>query len=188
MTSRSNHKVKVYAGQDSGYLPHLNVGKLDAVMDNVEMALRDKLDEFDSVLVQGISGIVPGAIFCWRHGKNLVVLRKNEYSHGAWMEGHLTERFVILDDFMARGRTVERLLQAGELAGKGCPKYLVLYSVADGRLGYNRLDEYDITRTQEEADKALCCFRVRKLTDAEMKTMYRRRGEFRSFDIDNTAR
>jgi|KBSSwiStaDraftv2_1062776.scaffolds.fasta_scaffold378401_2 adenine/guanine phosphoribosyltransferase-like PRPP-binding protein len=118
------------------YLPHTYKPSLVKALASIEEATYDIRQEFDYVLVTGLSGIVPGAIFCHQHDKQLVVQRKRgESSHGTTVEGPYDwddlptkkehKEYIIIDDFMASGATLERLLEAH---GNGrLPKYVVLY-------------------------------------------------------------
>lgn len=164
MTSTTTDLV-TYNPISSGYLPHLNIEKLDSVVNTVEEALRDVLNEFDGVLCTGLSGIVPASIFCWRHTKQLVVLRKkNEHNHGAWMEGILPEKYVIIDDFAASGRTIQRLIEAAALLKRDLPQYLVMYSIRCDRAEYRHVSGYEITRPQDLIDKGLHRFNISFMT------------------------
>jgi len=112
----------------------------------IETALAGHMDEFDAVLVTGLSGVVPGAIFCHAYEKQLVVLRKElrdkdgnliayERTHGVILEGSLigpgltVMPYIVLDDFAARGDTLFRLL---DVYPESPPKYIVLYNQSCG--------------------------------------------------------
>jgi adenine/guanine phosphoribosyltransferase-like PRPP-binding protein len=154
--------IVTYDNPASGYLPHLQVEKLDKVVEIIEVALRDVLHEFDGVLCQGLSGIIPASIFCWRHGKQLVVLRKaHEKSHGAWLEGKFPERYIIIEDFVSYGDTMGRLLKAAEMARHDLPRYIVMYAALPHRDEYiDRPKGFDITRPKEYADRGINRFTV----------------------------
>jgi adenine/guanine phosphoribosyltransferase-like PRPP-binding protein len=93
---------------------------------SIEVATEGARDSFQYVLVTGLSGIVPGAIFAHLYDKQLVVVRKpGESCHGSHIEGPYdwddwqspNERtsdkaYIIVDDFMCSGVTLERLLEA----------------------------------------------------------------------------
>ncbi len=81
----------------------------------VSYALRHIENEFDAIYVTGQSGIVPGSVVAWCLKKPLVILRKDEEcSHGQRIEGGddncANMRLVIVDDFVSRAGTMERLL------------------------------------------------------------------------------
>lgn len=119
------------------YLAHTYTPGLKKALARIEECTADILDQFDYVLVTGLSGIIPGAIFCDRHDKSLVVLRKTgEPCHGSSIEGPYdwdefkplgdeSGGYIIIDDFMSSGNTIERLLDA-HMHGR-LPKYVVLY-------------------------------------------------------------
>lgn len=68
-----------------------------------------------SVVVHGNSGVSCGfaALMLSPHDFNIVLLRKdNDNSHGSPIEGpegHLLERYLILDDFVSTGATMNRI-------------------------------------------------------------------------------
>jgi hypoxanthine phosphoribosyltransferase len=111
------------------YLPHPEPTKLREAVARIILALTPVETEFDAVLCTGLSGIVPSAIYCYMTGKRLVVLRRpNEGSHGQWLEGSVYDtNYVIVDDFVATGDTLKRLLSISENFDNPRPKYLVLY-------------------------------------------------------------
>ena len=77
--------------------------------------LTPHLDRFDGIAVTGLSGILPGVPASLTLGKRLLVLRKDgDNSHRAnyhpGAEGvKRGTRWLILDDFIAQGATVERV-------------------------------------------------------------------------------
>ena len=111
------------------YGMHRTVMGLDLAVARCINALTPVAETFDAVYVTGLSGVVPGAVVCHLLRKELLVLRKDhEYStdsHGVLVEGVAKERdalrYVILDDFVANGGTMRRLLQYrprhGEIVG-----------------------------------------------------------------------
>lgn len=112
------------------YLVHTVPGGIDEAVRTIERACKGHLHEFQSVLCTGLSGIIPAAIFCARHKKNLTVLRKQDESRHscAEVEGpagwDCTKRgHIIIDDFVADGYTLERLRNAT----KRPAKFIVLY-------------------------------------------------------------
>lgn len=87
------------------------------VRDTVD-ALRHYKDEFDCLVVQGVSGMVVGIPASLRLRKPCVVVRKpREDRHGAddfANSRDLRPRGVFLDDFISGGTTFERCRQAFE--------------------------------------------------------------------------
>jgi orotate phosphoribosyltransferase-like protein len=85
------------------------------------------LSEFDTIVVRGLSGIIPGTLLADRFGKQLCVVRKPDERHhtGARMEGRVGEKYIILDDFVASGDTLLAILQATNYK---LPVYVVLYN------------------------------------------------------------
>lgn len=92
--------------------------------------LEPRAAEFSSILVTGLSGVVPGSVVAWKLRKTLVVVRKEgERSHGDAIEGELTMDYIILDDFISVGDTFKRLMRhAWKKVPPGTPpKYLALH-------------------------------------------------------------
>ncbi len=119
------------------YLAHTHKPALVDALKNIEQATHDRLDTFQSVLVTGLSGVVPGSIFCHMYNKDLIVLRKDrEHSHGRKVEGKYNwdnfdaPGYIILDDFVARGETLSRLMEAH--GNSRFPEFVVLYSYKCG--------------------------------------------------------
>jgi len=83
------------------------------------------------VLVSGLSGIIPAAIFCHKHSKTLVVLRKEgEHCHGEIAEGPWDwpkKRYIIIDDFMSGGHTMSRLVSYGMYMTMRPPEFVLFY-------------------------------------------------------------
>jgi orotate phosphoribosyltransferase len=115
------------------YLPHTHQPNLAAVIATIEDATKDRMDKFQFVLVTGLSGIVPAAIFCHAYGKELVVLRKDgERCHGQHVEGPYhwdaednPQGYILIDDFVCSGSSLVRL--AGVHRYK-MPEFVVLYN------------------------------------------------------------
>lgn len=100
-----------------GYGAHRDCDELARAVANINQAL-DKLDvqgvRYDSIVVQGMSGAVPGGIVAHARHKQLVIIRKpNEGAHSTGADGPRgwqAHPFIILDDFIDRGRTMARIL------------------------------------------------------------------------------
>jgi len=84
-------------------------------------ALRPVKDTFDALFVTGLSGIAPGAAVAYALKKELLILRKinaegDTASHGSWLEGEAQwqndARYMIIDDFVSNGGTLEKLFKA----------------------------------------------------------------------------
>lgn len=77
-------------------------------------ALAPIRDTFDMIYVTGQSGIIPASVIAWRLEKSLIILRKKgETSHGTRIEGdthHNYGRYIILDDFVSSGKTLNDLI------------------------------------------------------------------------------
>lgn len=115
----------------SSYLPHAKRGSLTRVINNIKRALDSRQREYASIVVTGLSGIIPGAIVAHHYKKHLVVLRKGgESSHGNLWEGHAgwsKKPFILLDDFISSGTTIERLLEKTKNVTNRDPEFVLLY-------------------------------------------------------------
>lgn len=88
--------------------------------------LIDNVPPFDTVIVRGVSGIVAGSIVANHFGGHLTVVRKNAGSHSSHkVEGAITGKGIIIDDFIDVGNTIRKCIKA-------CPdieiSHIVLYS------------------------------------------------------------
>lgn len=78
-------------------------------------ALRPHADEFESIVVSGMSGAVVGAPVALRLKKPLVIVRKpGENAHSGAIVGKddIGPRTLFLDDFVASGETEQRVMKA----------------------------------------------------------------------------
>lgn len=122
------------------YLPHANkrdcAGTLDMsrALENIREACLGRMASFQSVVVTGLSGIVPAAVFCHIYHKDLVVIRKSgEDYHGQSIEGPMDwqqTKYIIVDDFMSSGDTMKRVLDRLSLEDMDHhePVFIVLYA------------------------------------------------------------
>lgn len=123
---------------EDNYIRNGHDGELECIqetMNRIERALSPILSQFDHVLVTGLSGVIPGAIFCYRHDKQLVVARKDgDRAHGGRSPGdyHFGNwkrcRYVILDDFVDTGKTLARVYEWLLDRGQGFPVATCLYA------------------------------------------------------------
>ncbi len=104
---------KTNLGCHEGYLHTMFEAMADH--ENFEIIVQAFLDsvktEFDSIAVSGVSGIF-GALIAKHLGKNLIVVRKlSDGSHSTFPveSGTLPGRYVIIDDLVASGRTVQKM-------------------------------------------------------------------------------
>jgi len=130
------------------YINHIDGSddNLHRTLRRIEDSLVGKWDEFDVIVVTGLSGTVPGAICAHLHGKQLVVVRKDDdITHGVRTEGKKYfvpgTPYIILDDFIANGRTMDRLYTKLRELEHDLPKYTLLYRGAthgDVKLDFGR--------------------------------------------------
>lgn len=98
---------------------------LDDLAEDVQRAvacLLTRKTQFDGLVVQGMSGVIPGVPVSLATGLPLVVIRKDgDSTHDdRHINFHLVEpgtRWVFLDDFIASGNTRERVVEAIQEGG-----------------------------------------------------------------------
>lgn len=86
---------------------------MEALLASLEKLLKHK--EFDSVVFTGLSGAMVAPILAYRLDKHLVGVRKpNDGSHSVdsieKAFGEKIGRYIIVDDFICSGTTVQRVL------------------------------------------------------------------------------
>lgn len=87
--------------------------KLQQTLDNLKEVVRDV--EFDSIAVQGNSGLLVGAPLAVHLKKNLVIIRKTlESCHSydlveGWGRG---QNILLVDDFISLGETMDQMHKA----------------------------------------------------------------------------
>ena len=96
------------------YLHSLDPGRLKKEIDLAVKSLRSV--KFDSIAFTGVSGALAAPAIAARLKKGLIVVRKKEYAHSRYtVEGHrlyTKQRYIIIDDFPASGRTVKNIQKA----------------------------------------------------------------------------
>jgi len=89
---------------------------LETTVRRTTKELRPILDQFDSIIVQGLSGVVVGIPVGLRLKKPVVILRKpDENCHsgiGLVNRYKLGRRVLFLDDFISNGDTLRRCKEA----------------------------------------------------------------------------
>lgn len=97
----------------SSYLHHVLTPKgLYAAAKRVRTLAKGHGIKFDAVVFTGYSGALVGPLVAAQMGKSPIFVRKeNEPNHSTWkVEGeHDVQRYVIVDDFVSSGKTVERV-------------------------------------------------------------------------------
>ncbi len=86
---------------------------LDEEVAKVVKVLRDHYDRYDSIAVQGLSGITVGLLASRALRKPLVIIRKpGDGSHAGRAEvnaQYMGERVLFMDDFISSGETRDRV-------------------------------------------------------------------------------
>ena len=120
----SDHYEYRYIGQHS----------LNEQVNRLITALHPIRDEFDQIVVQGMSGVIPGSIVASTLEKQLFVFRKpDEKTHGFQVIQPLGfkpggARWIFLDDFVANGNTLARVFHQAAHDHWPFARYLVLYA------------------------------------------------------------
>lgn len=105
----------MYYNEGSWHLrPFLEPESQKSAIDRAVKCLERYAEEFDTIAVSGLSGVLLGAPLSYLLHKPLLVVRKlnDKTSHGAEiLEGNYgTERFLIVDDLVASGETVHYIV------------------------------------------------------------------------------
>lgn len=101
--------------------------------------------DFDTVVFRGASGCLIGPAVADKLGKHMLYIRKDkeyEDSHSSHMcEGHTRlQRYIIVDDFISSGYTVDSIIKAVEVKNsKAVCVTIALYSCFSQRTTYERL-------------------------------------------------
>jgi adenine/guanine phosphoribosyltransferase-like PRPP-binding protein len=62
------------------------------------------------LVFRGISGIGIGVLVAHKTGRKFAIVRKeHESSHGYRVEGHISTKYIIVDDFISRGETIKEI-------------------------------------------------------------------------------
>ncbi len=95
---------------------HNNTNSLDGLDEEVAKVvavLEKHFDRYDSIAVQGLSGVTVGLLAARELGKPLVIVRKeNDGSHAGSRlvnDEYMGERVLFLDDFISSGATRSRV-------------------------------------------------------------------------------
>ena len=90
-----------------------------AIIDRLVECIHDSGEQFEAIAFRGFSGALVAPMIAVMLEKKLIAVRKTEESSHAYgsIEGHAdSSSYVIVDDFMDSGRTVEAIIDA--LSGK----------------------------------------------------------------------
>lgn len=137
----------------SGYMTKVFGDRYDTISENplkkvVRSAARKLRNvDFDYVIMTGVSGTTFGAALCYCMDKAPVVIRKtNESCHSAYaIEGYPldnTFRAIIVDDFVATGKTIEtiKLKIEGHIESTKRYGYKIFYPTIVGAYFYEKGD------------------------------------------------
>lgn len=105
--------MRVFEGYSSGYVQF----RVQMYAERSAWAIDRLMQETGatSIVVHGNSGVSVGFAALMLHDFPLVLVRKdNDNSHGSPIEGpdgHDMKSYLVLDDFVSTGRTVDRIIQ-----------------------------------------------------------------------------
>lgn len=101
---------------DAPYLGNaVNSEMIAPVVTNLVKLIKESGVQFDTVVFRGMSGALIAPIIAHRLKKEIIFVRKSEdNSHSSrYCEGHTqSQRFIIIDDFIASGETLRRCFKA----------------------------------------------------------------------------
>jgi adenine/guanine phosphoribosyltransferase-like PRPP-binding protein len=87
--------------------------------------------KFKSIVCTGLSGVLVAPEVAARLGKPIVIVRKNESSHGKPVEKkQLIGRYIVIDDFVETGSTIQRVIEQIDLNDVG--EYVGAYFYRQG--------------------------------------------------------
>lgn len=94
---------------------YLTGQQLKAVISKARKKLRDSKMKFDTIAVQGHSGMLIGPALAMALNKKLMIIRKpNESSHSSYnIEGWgQNQKILLVDDFISSGATMRRMIKS----------------------------------------------------------------------------
>lgn len=96
----------------SSYLP-LSGSKILRKLKRVLEIIKSHNLKFDAIVFTGNSGALVASPLAMALNKKLILIRKGEeiLSHGELIEGSISGRYIILDDFIASGKTIDRVTE-----------------------------------------------------------------------------
>jgi orotate phosphoribosyltransferase-like protein len=96
--------------------PLINVDLLKVTVRNVIKAIKllELENKFDAIAFRGLSGSLIAPVVALKLGKTLLAVRKGEECHSSrQVEGDLgADRYIIIDDFVSSGETVNKIRKA----------------------------------------------------------------------------
>lgn len=93
------------------YLLHQLPPTRNDAVDKCLRALAPIKNDFNGIVVTGLSGITIGSIVAYFMDKTLTIIRKpHEECHGNTVEGPIPRKYIILDDFISSGDTIIRIM------------------------------------------------------------------------------
>lgn len=108
--------------------------------------LKKKKIKFDSFVGRGVSGITMASMLAYSMNKNLVIVRKDRTNNhsGQLVEGIITNehQFIIIDDFVETGETIEQIDRA--IHNYGTVKGVVLYNSMSTKKNNQRVIKQNI--------------------------------------------
>jgi orotate phosphoribosyltransferase-like protein len=93
---------------EQNYIHFDRVENIERIVDRLE----PYLDDFDAIAVSGASMMLISSVVAYRLGKNIILIRKeNEKCYSTNnVEGMTGQRYIIVDDLVASGRTLRYII------------------------------------------------------------------------------
>ncbi len=85
----------------------------EATIERIVGKLAEKTGTFDSIAVSGASMMLIASVVAYRLKKNIILVRKEEEERNSKcsVEGQTDQRYIIIDDLIASGRTLKYVIK-----------------------------------------------------------------------------
>jgi adenine/guanine phosphoribosyltransferase-like PRPP-binding protein len=116
------------------YYDNYKPSDLSEMVDRAVNTLLPMCGEFDSIAVRGVSGLMVGSPVALRLGKPLAVARKeSEVAHasGVCNADLAGRRYIIIDDFVSSGATVNAITDLMTAETRACRVGLYMYNLGE---------------------------------------------------------
>lgn len=110
------------------YAPKLDYP--EALVSQILRDLNPRTNDFDTIVATGTSGMMIAPIIAMIMRKHMVAVRKpgeNSHSGGLKLQGIFGERWIFLDDFIATGNTLRRVVGTVEQEGPKNAEFIGAY-------------------------------------------------------------
>ena len=111
----------------------LDPKSLNEQINIISRRLRKYKNDFDTIAIRGMSGALVGSAVAIKLGKGITIVRKKENRHSYRdVEGNKEHtRYVIIDDLIATGSTIEEIRENMTTFNNGVCVGIILYNQDD---------------------------------------------------------